>query len=39
MAAKIDSSKCTGCGACVEVWPVDAIKLAVFTSTYKIFLA
>jgi NAD-dependent dihydropyrimidine dehydrogenase PreA subunit len=27
MAAKIDSSKCTGCGACVEVCPVDAIKL------------
>lgn len=27
MAANINSDKCTGCGACVEVCPVDAIKL------------
>lgn len=27
MAAKISGDKCIGCGACVEVCPVDAIKL------------
>ena len=27
MAAKIDKEKCTECGACVEVCPVDAIKM------------
>ena len=27
MAVKIDSNKCTGCGACVEVCPVNAIKI------------
>lgn len=27
MAAKIDKQKCTGCGACVDVCPVEAIKL------------
>jgi len=27
MAAKIDNEKCTGCGSCVEVCPVDAIML------------
>ena len=25
MAVKIDEEKCTGCGACTEVCPVDAI--------------
>ena len=25
MAVKIDEKKCTGCGACAEVCPVDAI--------------
>ncbi len=25
MAVKIDEGKCTGCGACAEVCPVDAI--------------
>jgi len=25
MVVKIDSSKCTGCGACAEVCPVDSI--------------
>ena len=24
---KVDVSKCTGCGSCVEVCPVEAIKL------------
>lgn len=24
---KVDKSKCTGCGSCVEVCPVEAIKL------------
>lgn len=27
MAAKVDRKKCTGCGACVEVCPVEAIKM------------
>ena len=27
MAARVDPEKCTGCGACVEVCPVEAIKL------------
>lgn len=27
MAAKINSDKCTGCGACIEVCPIDAIRL------------
>ena len=27
MPAKIDESKCNGCGACVEVCPVEAIKV------------
>ena len=27
MAAKVDNSKCTGCGACVDICPVDAIKI------------
>ena len=27
MAVKIDEEKCTGCGSCVEVCPVDALKL------------
>jgi NAD-dependent dihydropyrimidine dehydrogenase PreA subunit len=27
MAVKVDLEKCTGCGACVEVCPADAIKL------------
>ncbi|MCK4728006.1 MAG: 4Fe-4S binding protein, partial [Desulfobacterales bacterium] len=27
MAAEVDSDKCTGCGLCVEVCPVEAIKL------------
>ena len=27
MAIKIDKEKCTACGACVEVCPVDAISL------------
>ena len=27
MAAKVDKSKCTGCNACVEVCPVDAMKI------------
>lgn len=28
MAAEVDSDKCTGCGLCVEVCPVEAIKVA-----------
>jgi len=27
MAAKIDSEKCTGCGICVDVCPLEAISL------------
>ena len=27
MAAIVDSEKCTGCGNCVEVCPVEAIEL------------
>ena len=27
MAVTIDEEKCTGCGACVEVCPVEALKL------------
>jgi len=27
MAVKIDEEKCTGCGSCVDVCPVDALKL------------
>ena len=27
MAVKIDGDKCTACGACVEVCPVDAITI------------
>ena len=27
MAVKIDRDKCTGCGACMDVCPVDAIKI------------
>ncbi len=27
MAAKTDTAKCTGCGNCVEVCPVEAIAL------------
>ena len=27
MAVTIDKEKCTGCGACVDVCPVDALKL------------
>lgn len=27
MAAVVDKEKCDGCGACVEVCPVDAIKV------------
>lgn len=27
MAAKVDTSKCAGCGACVDTCPVGAIKL------------
>ena len=27
MAVTIDGGKCTGCGACVDACPVDAIKL------------
>lgn len=27
MAAKVNKEKCNGCGACVEICPVDAIKI------------
>jgi len=27
MAVKVDKSKCVGCGVCVDVCPVDAIKI------------
>jgi Fe-S-cluster-containing hydrogenase component 2 len=27
MSVKIDKEKCTGCGACDEICPVDAIKV------------
>ncbi|MBN2599286.1 MAG: 4Fe-4S binding protein [Candidatus Thermoplasmatota archaeon] len=27
MAVKVDKEKCTGCGACVAVCPVEAIKV------------
>ena len=27
MAVQIDEEKCTGCGACVEVCPVEALKV------------
>ena len=27
MAAKVDKNKCTGCGACVEICPVNAVKV------------
>lgn len=27
MAAKVDKNKCTGCGACVEICPVSAVKI------------
>ena len=27
MAAKVDTGKCTGCGKCVEVCPLEAIKI------------
>lgn len=27
MAVKVDKSKCTGCGVCVDLCPVKAIKL------------
>lgn len=27
MAVTIDKEKCTGCGACVDICPVDALKL------------
>jgi len=27
MAVQIDEEKCTGCGACVEVCPVEALQL------------
>ena len=28
MAVTIDKEKCTGCGACVDACPVDALELA-----------
>ena len=27
MAAKVDAKKCTGCGTCVEICPVQAIRI------------
>ena len=27
MAVTVDKSKCTGCGACIDVCPVNAIKI------------
>jgi len=27
MAAKVDKKKCTGCGACIDICPVQAIKI------------
>jgi len=27
MAAKVDVKKCTGCGTCVEICPVQAIRI------------
>ena len=27
MAVKVNNEKCTGCGACVDVCPVNAIKI------------
>ena len=27
MAAKVDKEKCTGCGSCIDVCPVSAIKI------------
>ena len=27
MAAKVDPDKCTGCGSCVDVCPVEAVSL------------
>ena len=27
MAAEVDSEKCTGCGLCVDVCPVEVIKM------------
>jgi ferredoxin len=27
MATRVDTNKCTGCALCVEVCPVDAIKI------------
>jgi ferredoxin len=27
MAAKVDKKKCTGCGICVDICPVQAIKI------------
>jgi len=27
MAAKVDKKKCTGCGTCVDICPVQAIKI------------
>jgi ferredoxin len=27
MAAKVDKKKCNGCGKCVEICPVNAIKI------------
>ena len=27
MAAEVDNNKCTGCGACVDICPVNAVKI------------